>query len=91
MTMDGQCTTKQADIQVKLPFGGIKIKSNSNMSGWNPALYAKNATSRLKPALDLLHKTVLSLPAQGNKVNRVLDLGCGPGSVTPYLREVRSF
>ena len=63
------------------------------MSAWNPALYMKNAGPRLKPALDLLQRTMLMLqsgstPIAPQKVSRVLDLGCGPGNITPYLREV---
>ena len=47
---------------------------------WNPALYARFAGLRLKPALDLL----LHVPAlpEGD----VVDLGCGNGPVGPMLR-----
>ncbi|WP_188477752.1 methyltransferase domain-containing protein [Primorskyibacter flagellatus] len=47
---------------------------------WNPALYARFAGLRLKPALDLL----LHVPAlpEGD----IVDLGCGNGPVGPLLR-----
>lgn len=63
------------------------------MSVWNPALYLKNAGPRLKPALDLLNRTVVmfeggATPMQAKNAQRVLDLGCGPGNITPFLKEV---
>ena len=63
------------------------------MSVWNPALYLKNAGPRLKPALDLLNRSVVMLetgakPRAAADVRRVLDLGCGPGNITPFLRQV---
>jgi trans-aconitate 2-methyltransferase len=53
---------------------------------WNPAQYLKFQSARLRPALDLLARTI---PAVQNRetVKRVLDLGCGPGNVTPFLAE----
>jgi len=47
---------------------------------WNPALYARFADLRLRPAVDLLMQ-VGPLPD-----GPVLDLGCGNGPVGPVLR-----
>lgn len=54
---------------------------------WNPSLYMKNATLRLQPALDLLHRThtVTVNKFADRTVRNVLDLGCGPGNITGYL------
>jgi trans-aconitate 2-methyltransferase len=54
---------------------------------WNPNLYLKNLTPRLRPALDLLRSAVLALPPgkEATDVRNVLDLGCGPGNMTKYL------
>jgi SAM-dependent methyltransferase len=75
-------------------------------AAWNPAMYMKNAGPRLRPALDLLQRTVAMTmlphepatftnanapafaPIPADAVRSVLDLGCGPGNVTPYLRQV---
>lgn len=46
---------------------------------WDPAQYLKNAGPRLRPALDLLAAVRLEAPA------RIVDLGCGPGNITPLL------
>ena len=48
---------------------------------WDPAQYLRFAGERLRPALDLLAQVPLDVPA------RVVDLGCGPGSVTAILRQ----
>lgn len=47
---------------------------------WDPTHYLTYADLRLRPALDLLARVPLQEAAQ------VTDLGCGAGSVTPYLR-----
>lgn len=47
---------------------------------WDPDHYLAYADLRLRPALDLLARVPLAEAAQ------VTDLGCGAGSVTPYLR-----
>lgn len=52
----------------------------NEVAGWNPGQYLKFADQRLRPALDLLSRIDLEAP------NRVCDLGCGPGNVTPYLK-----
>ncbi len=53
------------------------------MSVWNPQLYMKFSSARLRPALDLLNRALLQ--CQPESVSSVLDLGCGPGNITPYL------
>jgi trans-aconitate 2-methyltransferase len=47
---------------------------------WDPALYLRFADQRLRPALDLLARVDLEQPAS------VVDLGCGAGNVTLYLK-----
>lgn len=47
---------------------------------WDPEHYLAYADLRLRPALELLAR----VPLDG--AERVTDLGCGAGSVTPYLR-----
>jgi len=47
---------------------------------WDPTLYLKFGSDRLRPALDLLARVGLQAP----KV--VVDLGCGAGNVTQALR-----
>jgi len=48
---------------------------------WNPEQYLGFADLRLRPALDLLGR----IPAAAPRL--LVDLGCGPGNVTPYLRQ----
>jgi len=47
---------------------------------WDPQQYLAFAGPRLQPAIDLLARIALDAP--GN----IVDLGCGPGNVTPLLR-----
>lgn len=47
---------------------------------WDPTVYLHYGDERLRPALDLLARVPLEAPA------RVVDLGCGPGNVTIFLR-----
>ena len=48
---------------------------------WDPQQYLAFAAPRLQPAVDLLARIPLAAPAS------VVDLGCGPGNVTPLLRQ----
>lgn len=48
---------------------------------WNPGQYLKFAGQRMRPALDLLNRIDCEDP------ETVFDLGCGPGNVTPFLRD----
>ncbi len=52
------------------------------MSDWDSALYLKYKTERTQPSYDLAAR----LPRNG--INRILDLGCGPGNSTAVLAEV---
>lgn len=47
---------------------------------WRPDEYLAFAAPRLQPALDLLARL-------GGQPQRIVDLGCGPGSITVRLRE----
>ena len=46
---------------------------------WSPEQYLRFAQPRLRPALDLLARIDVAMPA------RVCDLGCGAGNVTEFL------
>jgi trans-aconitate 2-methyltransferase len=48
---------------------------------WDPGRYLDFADQRLRPALDLLARIDLSHP------ETVVDLGCGAGNVTAYLKQ----
>ena len=48
---------------------------------WDPAQYERFSGHRLRPALDLLNAVNLAAP------KRIVDLGCGNGTVTALLRE----
>lgn len=68
------------------------LKQSLINMAWNPSQYLKFLNPRLKPALDLLagSKTLLasrSSSGSESSVRCVLDLGCGPGNITPYLCE----
>ncbi|TCS65001.1 trans-aconitate 2-methyltransferase [Varunaivibrio sulfuroxidans] len=49
------------------------------MSDWNPKAYLAYAEPRLRPAQDLLVRIPLNHPG------KIVDLGCGPGTVTRLL------
>jgi len=48
---------------------------------WDPEKYLAYGDLRLRPALDLLGRIPLEAPGT------VVDLGCGPGNVTVYLKQ----
>jgi trans-aconitate 2-methyltransferase len=48
---------------------------------WNPNQYLAFAGARMQPAIDLLARIALNAP------ETVVDLGCGPGNITPLLRQ----
>lgn len=50
------------------------------MSWWDPALYLRHADERGRPFLDLVARVPVD-------ATRIVDLGCGPGQLTPVLRE----
>lgn len=47
---------------------------------WDPTQYLRWGDHRLRPALDLLQRVPLERP------ERIVDLGCGTGNVTAWLR-----
>jgi len=49
---------------------------------WNPSVYLGFADARLRPALELLGRVT----NDETKTSTVVDLGCGPGNVSPFLR-----
>ncbi|MGH7057499.1 MAG: methyltransferase domain-containing protein [Acetobacteraceae bacterium] len=53
--------------------------STSPNLAWDPALYLRFGSQRLRPALDLLARIPIEAPA------RIIDLGCGAGNVTALL------
>lgn len=59
-----------------------KTDLEAKMSDWDSALYLKYKTERTQPSYDLAAR----LPRNG--INRILDLGCGPGNSTAVLAEV---
>ncbi|KAI9338158.1 S-adenosyl-L-methionine-dependent methyltransferase [Obelidium mucronatum] len=54
---------------------------------WVPSQYLRFGGERLRPALDLLMQARISLQQSQRQVDRILDLGCGTGNITPFLRE----
>ena len=62
---------------------------------WNPNLYLRNLTPRIRPALDLLKATISALPPgkEVGDVEHIVDLGCGPGiySYTNRINRVPIF
>lgn len=50
------------------------------MSSWDPTQYLAFGNERLQPALDLLARIPLENP------KHIVDLGCGPGNVTRFLK-----
>ena len=50
-------------------------------TSWDPSVYLRYGDERLRPALDLLARVDADAPA------RVVDLGCGPGNVSVFLKQ----
>ena len=55
---------------------------------WNPNLYLKFHSARLRPAIDLLEKSRNAFGTDVPSVKKILDLGCGPGNITPFICEM---
>lgn len=53
----------------------------SEARGWQPGQYLKFDRERLQPAIDLINRIELA------GAQRIVDLGCGPGNVTPLLMD----
>lgn len=54
---------------------------------WDPGQYLKFDTQRTRPALDLLARVPMAPGGRNGTGLRIIDLGCGPGTVTRMLRE----
>jgi len=52
---------------------------------WNPAQYGRFANERARPFYDLL--ALVDPGPGGRRIERVVDLGCGPGELTAELHE----
>ncbi|MCC9624592.1 methyltransferase domain-containing protein [Thalassospira sp. MA62] len=52
---------------------------------WDPVHYGLFGNERLRPAIDLISR--LPKPANGFSPRHIVDLGCGPGSVTSLLSD----
>ena len=50
-----------------------------NQSDWNPKLYLKYGNERLQPSLDLINRI------ESTNINKIIDVGCGPGNSTQVL------
>ncbi|OSQ47109.1 methyltransferase domain-containing protein [Thalassospira alkalitolerans] len=50
---------------------------------WDPVRYGLFGDERRRPAIDLISR--LPKPADGFKPRQIVDLGCGPGSITALL------
>lgn len=55
--------------------------SNDRAPSWDPGCYLTFGDQRLRPALDLLGRV------PNKEAEALVDLGCGPGNVTPFLRQ----
>ena len=53
--------------------------SKRAVQAWKPDHYLKFDTARLRPAVDLLQQV------KGDHVEKIVDLGCGTGNITPYM------
>jgi len=61
-----------------------KLLIDEVLMSWNPTQYLKFKSARIRPAIDLLQKSA-PLFQSPQQVKNILDLGCGPGNVTPYI------
>ena len=55
------------------------------MASHSSSIYLRNLSPKLRPALDLLRSAIAALPNGTDKVETVLNLGCGDGNMTKYL------